>query len=91
MFYIDFGNIEQVEALNLRKLLPQFMVLPAQVVRCSLADVYPSVKQTELDVFHDGEDIYALSVLNCSLQRASKGRLLLIQCYYRRKPKLKLN
>ena len=30
----------------------------------------------------------ALSVLNCSSQRSSKDHLLLVQCYYRRKPKL---
>jgi hypothetical protein len=32
----------------------------------------------------------ALSVLNCSPWRSSKDHLLLIQCYYRRKPKLTL-
>ena len=45
VFYIDFGNIEQVNIGDLRELLPQFMVVPAQIVRCSLADVNPSIKQ----------------------------------------------
>lgn len=57
VFYIDFGNIEQVNVGDLRELLPQFMLIPAQVVRCSLADVNPSIKQVEFDsdVFDTGE------------------------------------
>lgn len=43
VFYVDFGNIETVGVENLRDLLPRFMELPAQVVRCSLADVQPLV------------------------------------------------
>ena len=46
VFYIDFGNIESLGVENLRDLLPRFMELPAQVVRCSLADVEPLAKCT---------------------------------------------
>ena len=45
VFYIDFGNIEQVGVGDLRELLPQFMAVPAQIVRCALADVNPSIEQ----------------------------------------------
>ena len=56
VFYIDFGNIEQVDVGDLRELLPQFISMPAQVVRCSLADVNPSIKQElDNDVFENGE------------------------------------
>ncbi|XP_028407927.1 uncharacterized protein LOC114530556 isoform X2 [Dendronephthya gigantea] len=49
VFYIDFGNIEQVTVGDVKELLPQFMSIPAQAIRCSLADVNPSIKQADLD------------------------------------------
>jgi hypothetical protein len=56
VFYIDFGNIEQVDVEDLRELLPQYMTLPAQVVRCLLADVNPSIREEcDGDVFDSGE------------------------------------
>lgn len=56
VFYIDFGNIEQVTVRDVKELPPQFMSIPAQAARCSLADVNPSIKQADLDcdVFEAG-------------------------------------
>ena len=54
VFYIDFGNIEKVDVKDLRELLPQFISIPAHVVRCCLADVNPSIEQESSSDVFDG-------------------------------------
>ena len=68
VFYIDFGNIEQVNIGDLRELLPQFMVVPAQIVRCSLADVNPSIKQEFDGSVFDGKFCQAVEGV-CDITR----------------------
>ena len=58
VFYIDFGNIESVCVDNLRRLLPQFMELPMQAVRCSLADIQPTVSRMGGDDNVDEDDVF---------------------------------
>ena len=63
VFYIDFGNIEEVNGEDIRELLPQYMLMPAQVVRCSLADVNPSIEHECCgDVFDEGETFYSFEI-----------------------------
>ncbi|XP_056016210.1 RING finger protein 17-like isoform X2 [Ostrea edulis] len=39
--YVDFGNRERVHYSRLRVLLDEFLILPAQAVKCKLVDVAP--------------------------------------------------
>ena len=39
VFYVDFGNSEEVPETEVRSLSPEFMHLPFQAVECRLADV----------------------------------------------------
>ncbi|XP_013416573.1 RING finger protein 17 [Lingula anatina] len=39
--YVDFGNSEIISHLKLRKILDRHLVLPAQGLHCSLADIEP--------------------------------------------------
>ncbi|KAK3578563.1 hypothetical protein CHS0354_025278 [Potamilus streckersoni] len=39
VFFVDYGNLETVPYQNLRKLTDQFLVLPCQASKCSLADI----------------------------------------------------
>ncbi|XP_061195891.1 RING finger protein 17-like isoform X2 [Saccostrea echinata] len=41
VFYVDFGNRERVHYSRLRILLDEFLILPAQAVKCRLVDVEP--------------------------------------------------
>jgi hypothetical protein len=75
VFYVDFGNIEEVNVGDLRVLLPQFISMPAQVVRCSLADVNPSIKQElDCDVFYEGEFLMLYYKFVCVLRARHTGR-----------------
>ncbi|XP_013386809.1 uncharacterized protein LOC106156225 isoform X2 [Lingula anatina] len=39
--YVDFGNCETISVNRIKELLPQFMDMPAQAVKCSLHNVRP--------------------------------------------------
>jgi len=43
VFYIDYGNTEDVPMSDVKELDPQFCVLPAQALRCSLEGIAPLV------------------------------------------------
>ena len=45
VFYIDFGDTEWISLTEVRLLLPRFMKLPSQVVRCSLANIKPFMEE----------------------------------------------
>nr|XP_022292973.1 RING finger protein 17-like isoform X3 [Crassostrea virginica] len=49
VLYVDFGNRERVHYSRLRVLLDEFLILPAQAVKCRLIDVEPKDSKTWSD------------------------------------------
>ncbi|XP_006815565.1 tudor domain-containing protein 1-like [Saccoglossus kowalevskii] len=45
VFYIDFGNSETLNVVNLRQLEEQFTPLPMQAMRCRLSNIKPTTKE----------------------------------------------
>ena len=61
VFYIDFGDMKWVSSCEIRLLLPRFMKLPGQVVRCSLANIEPYVEHS-FEAVETGKRNYRLVV-----------------------------
>lgn len=55
--FVDYGNIETVVADKLRKLKPEYMMLKAQGVKCSLDDVVAAEKIWSMKAIEDFEDM----------------------------------
>lgn len=45
VFHVDFGSSEWVSPENVKPLEARFLSLPAQVVRCRLANLKPEVSE----------------------------------------------
>ncbi|KAM4771220.1 tudor domain-containing protein 15 [Rhinophrynus dorsalis] len=74
VYFLDFGNTENVPFYNVKILLPQFSVLPALAMCCSLAYAYPL------------DDVWVNSANDCFKQIVSNKPLL---CHVLAKQKYK--
>ncbi|UYV80352.1 hypothetical protein LAZ67_18002587, partial [Cordylochernes scorpioides] len=48
VFYVDYGNKETVPLQSLRKIPDEYMKIPAQAIRCTLADLAPAENEDKL-------------------------------------------
>uniref|UniRef100_H3AU05 Tudor domain containing 1 n=1 Tax=Latimeria chalumnae TaxID=7897 RepID=H3AU05_LATCH len=45
VYFVDYGNVEEITVEKLRPIHPQFLKLPVQAIKCSLAGVKPFNKE----------------------------------------------
>ncbi|KAG8187346.1 hypothetical protein JTE90_011708 [Oedothorax gibbosus] len=79
VFFVDFGNYDNAQLQNVRKLKPEFMMLPIQALKCCLFEVdFPSDSDVRDDMFTFFEE---LTTVNSQILKAQVCAVTDTQCF----------